>query len=184
MASADSSFIITTQKWLDTVVIQYNFCPFAKRERDKNSIRFTVDHHTNIEICLLNLITECLKLDSNHNIETTLIIYALNFSDFDDYLDFLAIAEDLLFKQGYEGVYQLASFHPQYCFSDVPENDPSNYTNRSPYPMLHLLREASIDRAMQEHPNPDHIPERNIALTRDLGLIKLQNLLASCYVHQ
>jgi hypothetical protein len=83
-------------------------------------------------------------------------------------------------KQGYEGIYQLASFHPQYLFADSDENDPSNYTNRSPYPMLHILREASLEKVLESYPNPENIPERNIELTRSLGLETMQKLLAEC----
>ena len=84
-------------------------------------------------------------------------------------------------KQGYEGVYQLASFHPQYRFADSPIDDASNYTNRSPYPMLHILREASIEKALLNYPDPENIPERNIKLTRELGLEQMKKLLFECY---
>ena len=80
-------------------------------------------------------------------------------------------------EKGYEGVYQLASFHPDYCFADSDEDDPANYTNRSPYPMLHLIREASIERALASYKNPENIPETNIKLARELGLDKMQSLL-------
>ncbi len=181
MNNLDTNFIKVTQNWLNHVVIQYNLCPFAKRERDKGSIRFTVEHQTDMEHCLQQLIQECVLLDTQDNLETTLIIYATAFSDFDDYLDFLALAEDLLIEQGYDGVYQVASFHPNYCFSDVVVDEPSNYTNRSPYPMLHLLREDSIEQALATHPDPDNIPQRNIQLMRQLGAETLQNLLTACY---
>jgi hypothetical protein len=82
--------------------------------------------------------------------------------------------------QGYEGIYQLASFHPQYCFAEADSQDAANYTNRSPYPMLHLIRERSIESALQHFPHPESIPERNIQLTRQLGLAKMQALLAAC----
>ena len=125
------------------------------------------------------IFTECQRLDQDLNIETTLIIFPIYFKQFDDYLDFLGIAESLLIEQGYEGIYQLASFHPDYCFSGEAHEDPANYTNRSPYPMLHLIREESLERALKSHPNPEKIPERNITLTRKLGLEKLQAILTS-----
>jgi hypothetical protein len=96
-------------------------------------------------------------------------------------LDLVAIAEDVLIDQDYEGVYQLASFHPDYCFADSKPDDAANYTNRSPYPMLHIIREASIEKALTKYPNPEQIPERNMQLTRKLGLEKLQTLLATCH---
>ncbi|MCQ8183757.1 DUF1415 domain-containing protein, partial [Methylomonas sp. SURF-1] len=86
----------------------------------------------------------------------------------------------LLTDQGYEGIYQLASFHPRYRFADSDETDPSNYTNRSPYPMLHLIRESSIENALAIYPDPAAIPERNIELTRRLGLKKLQDIVSAC----
>ena len=179
----DQIYISATKIWLDSFIIAYGVCPFARRERERGSIRFRVNYQTNTdtEICLLNVITECLQLDVDDGIETTLLIYANAFSSFDDYLDFLALAEDLLVEQGYEGIYQLASFHPDYCFDGVDVDDPANYTNRSPYPMLHLLRESSVERAVSQHSDPENIPQRNIELTRNLGLAKLQRLLTACY---
>jgi len=173
--------IRATQTWLKTFIIEYSICPFAKRELERGSIRFSVDQGTEIESCLLNLILECDQLNIDKSIETTLLIYGNAFTVFDDYLDFLELAETLLIKQDYEGVYQLASFHPDYCFEGSEPDDPANYTNRSPYPMLHLLRETSIDRAVATYPHPENIPQRNIELTRELGLARMQALLAACY---
>ncbi|MDP2902670.1 MAG: DUF1415 domain-containing protein [Methylovulum sp.] len=174
-------FTRTTLAWLKTVVIGHEICPFAKRELDRGSIRFTVCHDVGFESCLLRLIEECDRLDSDGGIETTLLIYADAFTAFDDYLDFLELAQSLLLDQGYEGIYQLASFHPDYCFDGATLDDAANYTNRSPYPMLHLLREASLEQAIRAYPQPETIPQRNIGLTRCLGLAKMQALLAACY---
>jgi hypothetical protein len=173
--------IATTQNWLKTIIIAYNICPFAKRELERGSIRFSINHDTEIQSCLLDLMVECDRLDTDSSIETTLLIYGSTFTAFDDYLDFLELAETLLIEQGYEGVYQLASFHPAYRFEGAEPDDPANYTNRSPYPMLHLLRETSIERAVATYPHPENIPQRNIELTRELGLAKMQALLAACY---
>jgi len=96
-------------------------------------------------------------------------------------LDFLELAQGLLEVQNYEGVYQLASFHPNYCFEGSAENDAANYTNRSPYPMLHLLRESSLERALANYKNPEKIPDNNVKLTRELGLEKMKSTLAACY---
>ncbi|MFA6164637.1 MAG: DUF1415 domain-containing protein, partial [Methylobacter sp.] len=141
---ASKVVIDATQAWLKSIIIEYNICPFAKRELEKGSIRFSVNQDTEIEDCLLHLMVECDRLDTDQSIETTLLIYANTFTAFDDYLDFLEMAETLLIDQGYEGIYQLASFHPEYCFEGAEQDDPANYTNRSPYPMLHLLRESGI----------------------------------------
>ncbi len=93
----------------------------------------------------------------------------------------MAIANALIEKQGYEGIYQLASFHPDYCFEGVEQDDASNYTNRSPYPMLHLIREASLEKVLAHYPDPEKIPVRNIAYTQEMGQASLQHLLDSCY---
>lgn len=168
-----------TQAWLRSFIINYNICPFAKREDDRGSIHYCVIKSKNIEQCLEAVFSECQRLDNDEKIETTLLIFADHFSQFDDYLDFLALAESLLIEQQYEGIYQLASFHPFYCFEGEEVSDPANYTNRSPYPMLHLIRESSLERALQSYPNPELIPERNIKLTRELGSKKIQSILNS-----
>jgi hypothetical protein len=179
--NSEQSFITATQTWLSSIIIAHNICPFAKREQERGSIRFSVVQDYDTEACLLNLLQECARLDNDNAIETTLLIYANAFKSFDDYLDFVAVSEDLLIDQGYEGVYQLASFHPDYYFEGAKLDDPENYTNRSPYPMVHLLRETSIDRAVSSYPDVENIPQRNIELMRHLGLDKLKSLLAACY---
>ncbi len=180
--------IKSTQTWLNSFIIAFNICPFAQREQHRNSIRYQVESATQLETVLEKLIMECHYLDMHPETETTLLILPAGFDDFDDYLDMLALAEQLLIEQAYEGIYQLASFHPNYCFDTTDpieqEQDPANYTNRSPYPMLHIIRETSIERAVSKHPNPERIPENNIKLTRELGLKKLQVLLAGCYQPQ
>ncbi|ANE54920.1 MULTISPECIES: DUF1415 domain-containing protein [Methylomonas] len=178
---SNQQIIAATQAWLNSFVIAYNICPFAKREQQRNRIRYRVEHGNSIESCLNTLIDECIHLDTHPETETTLLILAEFFDDFDDYLDLLAIAEQLLIDQGYEGVYQLASFHPHYRFADSDETDPANYTNRSPYPMLHLLRESSIENALATYPDPAGIPQRNIELTRRLGMKKLEEILRACF---
>lgn len=137
-----------TQQWIETIVVGLNFCPFAKRELRKDTVRFVVNDNAELQETLQQLISECAFLDSNPETETTLIILPSGFDDFMDYLDLTELAENLLAEQDYEGVYQVASFHPDYCFADADSEDAANYTNRSPYPMLHLLREASLDTAI------------------------------------
>jgi hypothetical protein len=181
MNDQDQHWIDATQAWLKTIIIEYSICPFAKREMDRGSIFYTVSHERKIKVCLQQLLQECERLNTDASIETSLLLYVGAFSLFDDYLDFLAMAEDVLIDEGYEGIYQLASFHPDYSFNESDGDDPANYTNRSPYPMLHLLRESSIDRAVSTYANTDAIPQRNMDLTRELGLAKMQALLASCY---
>lgn len=166
-----------TANWVVDVVVGLNFCPFARRELDAGRVRYQVCDAAGTEQQLYQLLDECRRLDADSNIETTLFILPQGLGEFDDYLNLLTVAENLLTMEGYEGVYQLASFHPDYCFADAKADDPANYTNRSPYPMLHIIREESLERAVAAHPEPDMIPERNVALARSKGLAYMQALL-------
>jgi hypothetical protein len=121
-------------------------------------------------------------LDQSDDIETTLIIFPDSFAGFEDYLDLVELAEELASDQDYDGIYQVASFHPDYCFADAPQDDPANYTNRSIYPMLHLLREESLTKALENFPDPEGIPDRNIDFAREKGLKYMQLLRAACLV--
>ena len=172
--------ISQTKNWLNTFIIKHTICPFAKREYDRDSIHYELITSEAIEDQLQALIQSCAALENNSEIETSLLIYPKGLNDFDDYLDFLAIASDLLDKQGYEGIFQLASFHPDYCFDGVDSDDASNYTNRSPYPTLHIIREASLERVLENYPDPESIPQRNIEYTRELGIDVLKKILADC----
>jgi hypothetical protein len=118
-----------------------------------------------------------LQLDSDDSIETTLLILPGSFLLFNDYLNMLDKAETLLDKENYSGIYQMASFHPEYLFAGSNNEDPSNYTNRSPYPMLHFLRESSITRAVDSYPGIDEVPQRNIAYAKNKGLLYMQQLM-------
>jgi len=177
----DNIIIQETRNWLKAVVIHFNFCPFAKRELINNHIRFVVCHEKNIEPTLETLIEECRHLDRYPDTETTLLISPKTFKKFDDYLMMLDLAQALMETQGYEGTYQLASFHPEYCFKGSNAEDPANYTNRSPYPMLHLIREASLETALMHYEQPELIPERNIKMAKETGLKQLQIILKNCY---
>jgi len=170
-----------TFNWLEKVVIGLNFCPFAKREVLRNSIRYQVCESNDFKTALLMFMEELTHLDEQDATETTLLIFPNLFQDFNDYWDLVSIAETLLAEQGYEGIYQLATFHPEYCFGDAEEEDAANYTNRSPYPMLHILREASLENALEHYPDPEEIPERNMAVAREKGAQALQQLLENCF---
>jgi len=176
----DAEITEHTRRWIETVILACDFCPFAGREFARNSIHYRVIRGGEIEHCLESLIEECVLLDAETDIETSLLLFPDAFADFEDFLDLVGIAEALLIDQGYEGVYQLASFHPDYCFADQDVNDSANYTNRSPYPTLHLLREASLERVLEDHPDPESIPQRNIDYARRLGLEKMRALLEAC----
>ena len=177
----NDAIINQTKKWLSTVVIKHTLCPFAQREYDKGSIHYEVVETADLESQLEHIRLQCTVLNKDANKETTLLIFPTALSDFDNYLDVLETANALLKDQSYEGIYQLASFHPNYRFEGTSDDDPSNYTNRSPYPMLHILREASIETALSTYPNPEKIPERNIQVTQGLGLEGMKELLTKCY---
>jgi hypothetical protein len=175
---ADTVPIARVKNWLEKVVIGLNFCPFAKKEFERQSIRYCLDESESQADSLSSLIEELALLDSNPDIETTLLIYPHSYAQFDDYLDWLELASSLVAQGGYKGIYQLASFHPDYCFADESPDDPANYTNRSPYPIIHILREASLSRVLNNFSDPESIPERNIVKARQLGIVALQKLLA------
>lgn len=177
----DQRYITQTQNWVRSVIIGHNYCPFAKREVENETVRYQLMHGQTLNQALQAIISECVYLDTNKGTETTLLIYPDGLEQFSSFLDFLTLAEEHLHAQGYEGIYQLASFHPHYCFQGAVETDPANYTNRSPYPMLHLIREASIEKALQHHPDPEAIPERNIEFARAQGLETMQQLLNQCF---
>jgi hypothetical protein len=178
--ATDSLIIKQTECWLESIVVGLDFCPFARRELDRDSIHYCVVRILNIQPCLESLILECERLDRDQNIATSLLIFPESFTEFDDFLDFLAIANGLLEAQRYQGIYQLASFHPEYCFEGAANNDPANYTNRSPYPMLHLLREDRLEIAIKQHPHPEQIPEKNIQRANSLGETALKVMLENC----
>jgi hypothetical protein len=172
--------IAQTKKWIADVVIACNFCPFAAREIKHNAVHYQVENSTNDEDCLKTFLHECKRLDDDSTIITTLLIFPNGFAQFDDFLDLVDEAESLLETNSYEGVYQVASFHPQYIFGDAPVNDAANYTNRSIYPMLHLLREAQIEGALERYPNPEKIPDNNVRFAREKGVQYMKMLRDAC----
>lgn len=169
-----------TKQWVNEIVVKLNLCPFAKYEVEKDSIRYVVFEEGDIPKVLEFLMVECDKLDANKDIETSLLIFPQLFKSFDDYLDFVDMGTILLKESGYEGIYQLATFHPDYCFYGEDPSDNSNFTNRSPYPMLHLLRENSLEQAIDRFPLIESIPKRNIELMRSMDTEVLVNLLKAC----
>jgi uncharacterized protein len=133
------------------------------------------------EACLEAFLQECIRLDDNDSIETSFLLFPNAMADFNDYLELAELAEALLDKHGYEGVYQVASFHPDYCFAGESADDAANYTNRSIYPMLHLLREETMEQAIARYPNPESIPDKNIDFARKKGLAYMQLLRDKCF---
>lgn len=176
----DQHVIDSTRAWVERVVVEFNLCPFAKRELIKNRVRFVVSQAKEEGALLDELAHELALLNVNQSVETTLLIHPKVLTDFYHYNDFLEAADELLVDMNLEGVYQVASFHPNYQFGGTKPEDAENYTNRSPYPMLHLLREDSLSVAIDNYPEVELIPERNIECMNTLGVEKLRNLLATC----
>lgn len=181
--NTDEEIMLHTQNWVKSFIVQHNVCPFASREVEKNSIRQCVIRSKKTQVALEELMTECVCLDDNADTETTLIIFPTLFRNFYDYLDFVELAEACLADQGYDGVYQIATFHPDYIFDGTMEDDVTNYTNRSPYPMLHLLRESSLDKAIAFHGNTEQIPEENILKMQELGKQSIEKILQACFTN-
>ena len=170
---------VSTERWLKEVVIGYNLCPFAQRELQRQSIRFVVSNADN-EIDLLQALeAELDVLLNDQNIETCLLIHPSVLGEFHQYNQFLDAADALLDELGLVGEIQIASFHPDYQFANTLANDAENFTNRSPYPMLHLLRETSLERAIASHPDASAIPDQNIKRMNEIGSNNLERELRS-----
>jgi uncharacterized protein len=177
---ANNLIINNTKQWINDVVIGCNFCPFAAKVVKQNSIHYQVSQSANIALCLKNFELEMQRLNDNNEIETSFLIFVNAFKNFNDFLNAISKAEKILSKKGYDGIYQLASFHPNYLFENSTENDAANYTNRSIYPMFHLLRESSVDKALAHFKNPEKIPHTNINYAREKGLAYMKTLKDSC----
>ncbi len=144
------------------------------------TIRYIVLQEATTETTLERFMEELQYLNTHQDIETTLIILPNQFENFEKYLDLIGFAEALNSQKGYDGIYQVASFHPDYLFAGSTDDDPANYTNRSPYPMVHILREDSVTRAIEHYPNTEEIPQRNIDFANQKGLNYMQMLRAAC----
>lgn len=168
---SNEEIIAATQRWVERAVIGLNLCPFAKAVHVKKQIRYVVSSATTPEGLLKELINELefLAETSAEKVDTTLLIHPHVLTDFLDYNDFLDIADDALDELDLAGELQVASMHPHYQFEDTKPEDMENYTNRSPYPTLHLLRESSVDKAVAAFPEADDIFEKNIETMKKLG---------------
>jgi len=171
------SVIAQTKKWIIDVVIGCNFCPFAAREVARDSIAYEVVANAQPKIVLQKLSAAFARMQDDASVETLLLILPTGFGLFANYLKLLKSANGLLGKSGFEGVYQLASFHPDYLFAGSRPNDPGNYTNRSPYPLIQILRESSVSRAVDRYPDTLKIPERNVAFATEKGIDFMRALL-------
>jgi hypothetical protein len=171
-AESHDAVVAATRHWLTGAVIGLNLCPFAKAVHVKGQIRYAVSDAVDMEGVLADLETELQTLVAVNPdaVDTTLLIVPRALSDFLDYNDCLFFAERMLKQLRLEGIVQIASFHPFYQFEGSEPDDIENYTNRAPYPILHLLREDSIERAVQAFPDAEEIYERNQETLRRIGL--------------
>jgi uncharacterized protein len=177
----NETVINQTVKWIQAVVIGCNFCPFASRVVQQNQVHYVVEDSPASSHCIEAILRELQRLNADQSIETSFIIFPDHFENFDDFLDLVALAEAIIKQHGYEGVYQLASFHPLYLFADSDDSDAANFTNRSIHPMLHLLRESSIEKALEHYDDPENIPDNNINFARNKGLTYMKMLKDSCF---
>lgn len=171
MHADDDQIIAATQKWLEKAVIGLNLCPFAKAVHVKQQVRFVVSSATTPEQLLEQLMNELQLLSDTpaEQTDTTLLIHPFVLTDFLDYNEFLDVADAAVEDMQLDGELQVASFHPDYQFAETDQNDIGNFTNRSPYPILHLLREDSIERAVEAFPEASDIFDKNIETMEKLG---------------
>jgi hypothetical protein len=167
----DEQIVAATRNWLEKAVIGLNLCPFAKAVYVKEQVRYVVSNATTPEALLETLMDELQWLsDTDPEVtDTTLLIHPFVLNDFLDYNEFLDVADAAVEDMQLDGELQVASFHPHYQFAETDINDISNYTNRAPYPILHLLREDSIERAVEAFPEASEIFDKNIATLEQLG---------------
>ncbi|KRA75838.1 hypothetical protein ASD78_07685 [Lysobacter sp. Root667] len=178
--SSEAEPIIATRRWLERAVIGLNLCPFAKAVVAKDQVRYVLSAATTPDALLEELAYELVRLQQTEpeQVDTTLLIHPQVLTDFLDYNDFLDTADAAVEALELDGEIQVASFHPDYQFADAAYDDVGNCSNRSPYPMLHLLREASVERAVAAFPDPDVIVERNLETLEKLGIEGWRKLLA------
>lgn len=168
---SDTNIHQAVETWLHRVVIGLNLCPFAAKPTSEGRVRFSISHAVDEAGLLADLEAELQRLDATpaSELETTLVIVPDYLQDFFDYRQFLQWTESWLKRNGWRGIYQIASFHPNYCFAGAEPEDAENLTNRSPYPILHLIREESLARALEFFPDVDQVPERNRLRVADLN---------------
>ncbi len=171
MSITDDAVLAATRHWLEKAVIALNLCPFAKSVYVKNQVRLVVSHARHADDLLEELDRELdlLVATPADEIDTTLLIHPTLFEDFLDFNDFLEVAEGVVDEHELDGVVQLASFHPRFQFDGTEPDDIGNYTNRAPFAMLHLLREESVEKAVEAFPEAESIFEQNIATLEKLG---------------
>lgn len=172
-------FIEITKSWIHTFVIGLNICPFAGHPFREDLIRYRLEETDSVEKLVETLMEELdfLQKNKSEEIETSILIHPNVLSEFLDYNDFLSVAGAVLEEMNLEGEIQIASFHPDYQFAGEAKNAPSNYVTRSPFPMLHLIRESSVTKAIEMYPDIEQVPYDNIKKLNDLGLEKIKEII-------
>lgn len=167
---------LSSLEWVRNVVVGLNLCPFANQVVNSGQLRLCTENSADMATVLATLIQNCDHIIAEGNDDTVLLVLPNGFQVFDDFLDLIEHAQALLEDLELEGVVQIATFHPDYQFEGASFDDPANYTNRSPYPMLHLLQESAVEEAVKSHPDPGSIPQRNIERLRTMNGTELQRL--------
>ncbi|MBL8388016.1 MAG: DUF1415 domain-containing protein [Hydrogenophaga sp.] len=181
MELTDEQVLADTRRWIEKAVIGLNLCPFARSVYVKNQVRIVVSRARHLDAFLDELDRELDLLQNTpaEEIDTTLLVHPTLFPDFEVFNDFMNVVDDVVAEHELEGVIQVANFHPDFLFEGEAPDDASHFTNRAPYPTLHLLREDSVERAVSsEGGDADKIVERNIATLRELGAQGWRDLLA------
>ncbi|CAI2321080.1 DUF1415 domain-containing protein [Vibrio parahaemolyticus] len=152
-------------QWLNDVVIGLNLCPFAAKPQRNKQIKIFVSEATQEEALLEDILLQLIELSTTEpeKLETTLVVVPNMLQDFWDYNFCIDWVEGLIKQQDWEGIFQVATFHPDYCFGGAAPEDDENLTNRSPYPIFHLIREESMEKVLKHYPDPESIPDTNIA---------------------
>ena len=179
---SEDPVILATRRWVDKMVIGLGLCPFAEPSISRAGLRMTLCTTSDLQVLCKALIDDLLFMqsDEGQQLDSLLLIHPHALNDFEQYNNFLDLCDQILADLSLVGEFQIASFHPQYRFEGNAADDVGNYTNRSPYPMLHLLRESSVARAVQEHSGTESIPEHNIRRLEALGKEALEAMLADC----
>ncbi|GBK97801.1 hypothetical protein VH1709_contig00011-0129 [Vibrio harveyi] len=165
-------------QWLNDVVIGLNLCPFAAKPQRNKQIKIFVSEALQEEALLEDILLQLIELSNTEpeKLETTLVVVPNMLQDFWDYNFFIDWVEGLIKQQDWEGIFQVATFHPDYCFGGAEPEDDENLTNRSPYPVFHLIREESMEKVLKHYPDPDSIPDTNIARVSALSEEERQKL--------
>ncbi len=170
------AIISQVNQWIESAVIGLDLCPFAKSIYLQNKLRCVVSESSNVDELMFELFQQCQYLIETPEVETTLLIIPHQLQDFSDFNLSLNQVDALINLYRWTGVFQIASFHPDYQFENSDIDDRANWTNRSPFPILHILRESSVERALSGYPDPDQIPEKNIKKLTSMSLIELNRI--------